>query len=913
MLMKRFYARFPLFFILWMALGLRLLNLGGQSLWYDEGVTWHLSQFSFPHLIAWTAADIQPPFYYGVIWLTTRLLGQSEFALRFPSAVFGLLAVPVLWQLARTFFPGTKRSHFLAAFFAAAAPLMVYYGQEARMYTLLVFQAALASWLIIRVVKEVNTKNRLQTTCYILLSASMLYTHYFSIFLLVAHGVYWLLSRRSLRLGATIFGSIALLFSPWVPVLLARLGDDPSYWAGALKLPEIVQDVFISFAVGGKREMIFEADGLRFAAGFGLILAACLMALLRKKTWRRQMTFLLLWLVLPVGLVILLSYQTPKFNPRYTMLAWPAFALILAGGLGAGWKDRISVGNAARLLAVGFIVFGWGFSLRNWFDLRSPYDQFSKDDFQALAQFVRERNTPGDTVLLSSGHFFPVWDYYAGADNRTPLPQMETLDVNRVTGFEVIPALETALAGARGVWLVTWQDEVIDPNGVVPLLLDTVGTRLDDEFHRANFIGVGLDYWRLPPKIDFPADFPAQIRTDYNFGNRVRLRGLTQLSDAEAVLFLQATRPLTEDDLVSIRLVDADGVGWGTETRVARPADYRYPASRWPVGEVIAGRQTLNWLPGTPPGDYALEIGWLTAAGEGIDVLDANGNPQRRTVTLGPLRVAQPVAAAVNAANAVDFGPVSLLSAEFETDNEPTVEAGSKVLLDSLWRPDSDSPAETIFLTAWLDSGGNRYPIDPPVAVTADVSAGEIFRLRKKISTPFAAEPGPVTLAAAALTDSSMGAPVAEVTLRSTDRQFSLPPQLDFQAAANFADLATLAGANIDGGTQISPGKPVNLTLYWRAENTFRTDYTIFVHLLGAGGTPVSNADHAPPRPTTNWIEGEIIADAVTLTIPADLPPGRYPLEVGLYNAADPAFARLPLVDAPADYLILTEIEVRSP
>jgi len=48
----------------------------------------------------------------------------------------------------------------------------------------------------------------------------------------------------------------------------------------------------------------------------------------------------------------------------------------------------------------------------------------------------------------------------------------------------------------------------------------------------------------------------------------------------------------------------------------------------------------------------------------------------------------------------------------------------------------------------------------------------------------------------------------------------------------------------------------------------------------------------------------------VTLTLPADLPPGVYPLEVGLYNTNDPSYARLPLADSSADYIILADIKV---
>ena len=87
------------------------------------------------------------------------------------------------------------------------------------------------------------------------------------------------------------------------------------------------------------------------------------------------------------------------------------------------------------------------------------------------------------------------------------------------------------------------------------------------------------------------------------------------------------------------------------------------------------------------------------------------------------------------------------------------------------------------------------------------------------------------------------------------------------------------------------------MTLYWRADAAIHTTYTVFVHLLDANESVIVNADHAPPKPMPGWVRGEIITDAVTLTIPPDLPPGEYALEIGLYDAADPAFTRLALTN----------------
>ncbi len=921
--------RFWLLLIIIAAFGLRAFRLDAQSLWYDEGVTWYLTRFSLPELVRWTAADIQPPLYYLLEWGAVRLFGQTEFALRFLSVAFGVLSVPLMWQMARALLP-RRSSAWAAMAFIAIAPLMVYYSQEARMYALLVFQSLLGSWLLWQMVnfepqrhgdtekkyKEDSVSLRLcgenklacYSIAYVLVLASALYTHYFAVFLLLAHVSYWLLvigdsslvTRRSSFV--IVFGGVALLFAPWMPVLLARLGDDPSYWRGALKLGEVVRDVAMSFAVGGKREMILEAQGLPLAAGFALLLGLSLFLWLRKeKQHRRPLLFLLLWLVVPIAGVILLSYRTPKFNPRYTMLAWAPFALILVSGFRFHVSSfRFHVSRFTQYAAIIFIAFSVFFSLNNWFFV----PQFSKDDFKHVAQFVRERYTPGDTVLLSSGHFFPVWEYYFGAENWTPLPKMDTLDVNRVTDFSIIPTLKNALRGHRGAWLVTWQDEVIDPNGVVPLLLDWTATRTEDDFHAGDFWGVGLHYWKIPENPQFPADFPATVRTDINFGGLVSLRGLAQLpaDDAAVTLLWQARQPLTEDYLISLRAVDTNGVPW-SEPQVVRPAAYLFPTPRWQPGKVVPGRQTIRWLPGTPPGEYRLEVQWLNPDGSAVDMPDAAGNPQGRTAVLSPVRVSAPIAAEWNAEPLARTPALDLLSA---TAVE-TAEAGSRVTVDALWRVNLRGAAAQFW--GWRDGAGDVFPLPEPVAIPTNFGAGKIIRTRPKLSTPAGARPGAVTLLARAADDGGTTADIAvlTVTLTPTDRNFTPPESPDVAVNARFGGRATLLGA--DGLSPVAAGDSLKITLFWRDDVSFDADYTVFVHLLGADGTPVVIADHLPPRPTSNWAAGEIIADTVTFTIPADLPPGEYPLEIGLYNAADPAFPRLPL-DGSADTAVVLTVVV---
>jgi hypothetical protein len=134
-----------------------------------------------------------------------------------------------------------------------------------------------------------------------------------------------------------------------------------------------------------------------------------------------------------------------------------------------------------------------------------------------------------------------------------------------------------------------------------------------------------------------------------------------------------------------------------------------------------------------------------------------------------------------------------------------------------------------------------------------------------------------------------------EIEILPTERNFTPPDSIDIPVGITFSDQATLIGVDCPTNCSATPGQSITLILYWQAEATFDLNYTIFTHLLGPDQTVLINADHAPPKPTQGWVPNEIIADTVTLTIPADLPLGNYNIEAGLYDATDPAFQRLPV------------------
>jgi uncharacterized membrane protein len=129
-------------------------------------------------------------------------------------------------------------------------------------------------------------------------------------------------------------------------------------------------------------------------------------------------------------------------------------------------------------------------------------------------------------------------------------------------------------------------------------------------------------------------------------------------------------------------------------------------------------------------------------------------------------------------------------------------------------------------------------------------------------------------------------------------------PHYVFQEFVNarFGEAITLLGYNLSTDNT-SLGHALHLTLYWRAEASLTDDYTVFVHLLDAAGTPVAQTDGQPldgDYPTTLWAAGEQIEDARSIPL-EKVTAGEYRLGVGWYLLA--TGERLPAIDAAGDRL----------
>jgi hypothetical protein len=110
-----------------------------------------------------------------------------------------------------------------------------------------------------------------------------------------------------------------------------------------------------------------------------------------------------------------------------------------------------------------------------------------------------------------------------------------------------------------------------------------------------------------------------------------------------------------------------------------------------------------------------------------------------------------------------------------------------------------------------------------------------------------------------------------------------------------------------------APGEELTVTLTWWAGQRTEIPYTSFVHLVDASGELVTQVDAMPvdnTYPTTCWVSGEIVEDALRLDLPSTAAPGLYSLRIGWYDLV--TMERLMLVGSADDAFVLhNAVEIR--
>jgi mannosyltransferase len=423
------------------ALGLRAALIGRNSVWFDEAFVAYVVQKGWRDLLDFLAThDNHPPLYYALIKAWAGIAGTGEVALRAPSAVFGVLCVPLTYTIMRRL-SGTVPA-LAAALLVAISPFEVMAGQDARMYTLLQLLTLAATLLLL-----LPDRPWWWRPVYIGAMAAMVYTHYLGFLVIGAHGV-WIAWRDRRRLGEwmTDVGVAGILFIPWMSFFFDQIARHHGWgWA-----PHPLLDVGGLFAFGGSLfglgSFLFPGSPLRVAQ-----VAAVLPFVVVASLGARGMLLPALVLVVPIGTMALLPLVLPaSIYPRWYSFVFPFYAMLLINGiLRIAPRQAVAAALVAVVIACGLPVMGRYYldpSYRLW-------------DYRGAAAYVRAESHPHDLIIFIGDEYAPIpFDYYYGSTDGA-LTLMPTESTHGRANFFAYRVAEMAKEHPR-LWvisLVVWR------------------------------------------------------------------------------------------------------------------------------------------------------------------------------------------------------------------------------------------------------------------------------------------------------------------------------------------------------------------------------------------------------------------------------------------------------------------------
>ena len=379
------------------ALFLRLFHLGYNSISGDEGYTVLFLSNGLEGV--WNVMYIDgrptPPLYYTLESITLSFLGQGEFALRLLSAIFGAFSIPLIYLLGKELLD--KRAGILAAGILTVLIYHIYYSQEARCYTMLLFLFLIATLTYIRAMKTNQAK---YWGIFALFSALVIWTHFIGcvgIGILFLHAILSILLIRQYgnirNLLFSILG-ILLLVSPLLFVLLQVGSDIPSaatgWGIGSFFLPQTLLKMFNP-----------SINTYTILGGLFVVAALiCWFIGMRNlyKTDKNVLLLISMLCILPLVFGEMVNILGFDVWPNHFIFILPFFLIGIANCI--NFSPNPSTKKILTVLVlIGVLLYViCGFS--------GYYSTYTKDDWKGTADFLSNQTLEGDHIFGGETYYY---------------------------------------------------------------------------------------------------------------------------------------------------------------------------------------------------------------------------------------------------------------------------------------------------------------------------------------------------------------------------------------------------------------------------------------------------------------------------------------------------------------------------
>ena len=428
----------PLISILMLGAALRFYALDFQSLWNDE--LYSLTSSSYDNLQALILTDTanpHPPLYDMTLHFVRQVLGDSEFAVRLPSAICGVLSISLIFLVGRRLY--SYKEGLIASAIMAVSWCPIYFSQEARSYSMLLLLTLLTTYLWASLISSLKRNEKASyyiMVGYVVSAAICSYSHYFGAYLIALHALGSLLifirqPKVILRL-LLMYLLILVAYLPWLLTTRLDASMQRISWIQPPKTTALLG--FLAFFFNNSRTLLAIVLVLYT---FLFVRSFCLICTNRRygtliSLFSSPGMFLVLWLAVPfLGVYLWSVLFQPILLSRSLIISLPAAYLLLARSI-----TRLPVSSTGQALAAIAILVGILFQLV--FSM-NYYSQPHKEQFRDAVSFiVQNEHRYRDSLIIGYVWHPDYLNYYfaeLGSSRRIEAMGGQTADIPNISGI----------------------------------------------------------------------------------------------------------------------------------------------------------------------------------------------------------------------------------------------------------------------------------------------------------------------------------------------------------------------------------------------------------------------------------------------------------------------------------------------
>jgi mannosyltransferase len=399
----------PIYLLIIIIFGLltRIYNLGRFGFWYDESICLFIANH-FQDVFSAASKIVGSDGTTFIILLKGWMfLFHNDYFLRLFSVLCGVFSIIIIYYLGKFIF--SRRIGILSALLLSISPLHVFYSQELTYYSLSVLLALASTYYFLKLLKSPSNSNSI---LYVILTLGFVYNHPINPILIFVQNLFFYIfyyKEESLKKRWLIIQLIIICFSlPWIITVASQF----------LRFSQLNLFFWIPKPTPGRFLQTFMIFSLGYHASWALQFTALIILLISLAYgvfyWRKKndIFYLIFWLIIPPGIIWLISQRQSFYLYRVFLFSLPAFCLLVASGI-AKLHKYLRVG----LLAIYFILTI--FSLSSYYGNKLPLDYenrysgvWPKKDYKKAALYLSRNFQDGDVIFHICRSSFMPFNYY---------------------------------------------------------------------------------------------------------------------------------------------------------------------------------------------------------------------------------------------------------------------------------------------------------------------------------------------------------------------------------------------------------------------------------------------------------------------------------------------------------------------